>query len=89
MGMLQELYGELQEAHPKAHRRPSGLTVVDSVDSPDTQSKDGSGSWCASRLASAALVHARPRSHLSGFTILKCRRTVMEGHIAFCAGNIS
>ena len=34
MGMLQELYEELQEAHPKAYRRPSGLTVVDSVKFP-------------------------------------------------------
>ena len=50
MAMLQELHEELQEAHPKAHRRPSGLTVVDSVDSPATQVEDGSGSWCDSSL---------------------------------------
>ena len=43
--MLQELYENLREAHPKKQRRPSGLTVVDSVDSPDTPAKDGSGSW--------------------------------------------
>jgi len=53
VAMLQDLYEDLRAAHPKKQRRPSGLTVVDSVGSPDTQAKDGSGSWWSSFMGSS------------------------------------
>ncbi len=40
---LQDLYDSLRKVHPPKKRRPSGLTVVDSV---DAQAQSSGGGWC-------------------------------------------
>ena len=39
--MLQQLYDRLRERYPPQARRPSGLTLVDSIDAEETSSGGG------------------------------------------------
>lgn len=55
MQMLQRLHDDLRAAYPPK-RRPSGLTVVDNIETESAQSR-GNGGWCGTRNFAHMLLH--------------------------------